>query len=205
MSKKTLSILLLLAFSISVACADEIRSHQFDTERVRTLHIENSVGTIMIAPSTSEVIEIEIRLSTTKKSGWFRNAPELTALDLTARQRGDRLQLSFRENDVKADWTIQLPESMVIRIEQGVGTVDMTNTNNPITVELGVGAVTIRTSDANTALIELKAGVGDTKVIGGSSGMQSRAFVSSETRSSGHGKHPITVEVGVGDVEVELY
>jgi hypothetical protein len=204
MNKKTMSILLLMALSISVACADELRTHQFSTDNFSLLYLENGVGTIVIEPSDTGMVDIEMRITSSKKSTWYRKAPVLADMDLTSRQRGDRLHISFNEKDTKADWIIKVPENIAINIEQGVGTIDISGVDGPLNVELGVGAVKIYTSAASVGHIDLKAGVGDTKVSGGSGGVQSRAFVSSKTQTQGQGIHRISVEVGVGDVEVEL-
>lgn len=206
-TKKTASILVLLAFSISMACADTkvTRHHDFEASQTGSVRIDARVGTIHVEPSDSGNIEIELVISEEDQRGWFRRSPDITAMDLNSQQRGDQLRLSFTEKNVKTDWVVRLPSGLEqLDIELGVGEVDVRAAEFGMYVDVGVGSVNLQAMEARTGRVDLSVGVGDTIIRGGSSTESRRALVSSETSARGNGDHAVKARAGVGKVEIEL-
>lgn len=204
-STKIISTCLLLALSISVACADEVRHHTFDGSEISSLNLDVRVGTVVIAPSLSGDIEVELRIEQNGGLGWwFRSKPDIADMDLDSRVRNTQLSLSMDEKNVNTDWIIKVPPLTKLEIDLGVGTVEIEGLATSMDIDVGVGSVEIDTPITSAGNISLNAGVGDTKVRGASEQNNRRAIVSSETDAEGSGSNDIRVNVGVGDVLVRL-
>lgn len=205
-TKKAASIILLLAFSISMACADTqvSRYHEFDAGEIDTLRIDARVGTIQVEPSSSGKFEVELIITDEDQGGWFRRAPDLESMDLRSRQNGDQLRLSFNEDKVKGEWVIRVPALDQLDIELGVGTIKAYKAQFGIVADVGVGTIELQANESDIGSVDLSVGVGDTHIKGGHDTESRRAMVSSESSASGTGTLTINARAGVGKVEVEL-
>ncbi|WP_339860085.1 hypothetical protein [Pseudohongiella acticola] len=205
-TKKAASIFLLLAFSISVACADTEakRYHEFDAGNIDTLRINARVGTIQVEPSSSGKFEVELTITEEDGMSWIRRSPDIDDMDLRSRQRGESLDLSFSEKKVKTDWVIRVPEIDQLDVELGVGTVKVTLAQFGIVADLGVGTIELEAHKSEIGSVALSAGVGDTSISGGTDTESKRAIVSSESSAFGNGSQSIRARAGVGDVQASL-
>ena len=70
-------------------------------------------------------------------------------------------------------------------------------------VEVGVGEVDVRLADNDYRKVELETGVGGTDLNGFKGVSQERSIVSENTSWRGDGEYVISVEVGVGEVDVD--
>ncbi|HBX37827.1 MAG TPA: hypothetical protein DEG76_11285 [Pseudohongiella sp.] len=204
---KTLATVFILAFSISVACADEVRRHTFDSNDIDRLDIDTNVGTLLIEQSQSDSIEVEVTIKAEDHGwslGWFSDEPDLSQIDIESRIRAGELNLGLDEDDISADWIIRIPDLERVSIDLGVGTVEIAGINSEFDIHVGVGTIDIETSRSSTGRISASAGVGDTRVRGAAETDSQRALVSSDTSATGDGDKDLTAEVGVGDVRIAL-
>jgi len=203
-SAKTATLLLVLAFSISIASAEELRFHEYDYSNIDTLSISAKIGTITVEPSTSGKFEVELLISDEKNRRWFRRLPDTSAMDVNSVRRGNDLRLSFDHKDVKTDWVVRVPEIDRIHIELGVGTIEVMDIASAINADVGVGTIEIHTPANSAGVVDLSVGVGDTVITGSSNNNSRRALVSSESTALGQGNKTVKARVGVGSIEVKL-
>lgn len=205
-TKKAASIILLLAFSISIACADTqvSRYHEFDADDIHSLRIDARVGTILVEPSTSGKLEVELTITDEDGGGWFSRAPDIDNMDLRSRRSGDQLRLSFNEDKVKGEWVIKVPSLDHLDVELGVGTIKVYMAQFGIVADVGVGTIELQANKSDIGTVDLSVGVGDTHIKGGTNTESRRAMVSSESSASGSGSLSIRARAGVGDVNAEL-
>ena len=204
MNKQTLSVFILLAFSISMACAEETRQHTFDAQDFRTLEIRNTVGEVFIESSESDQVELRLIISEQGERGWFRRKPDISTMDIRSSSRTDKLSLTFEEKNAKTEWYLKVPTHLSLAIQQGVGTIEVSNLQNNADIELGVGTVEVTAAADVIGAIDLNAGVGDTSITGARDRSQRRALVSSTSSAYGDGTRSVKADVGVGDVTVSL-
>lgn len=205
-TKKAAAVIVMLAFSISIACADSqvSRYHEFDAGNIDTLRIDARVGTVQVEPSSSGKFEVELIITDEDGGGWFRRAPDITDMDLRARHNGDLLRLSFNEDKVKGEWIVRVPELAQLDIELGVGTIKVYMAKFGIVADVGVGTIELEADKSDIGTVDLSAGVGDTHIRGGTDTESRRAMVSSESSASGTGSSAIRARAGVGDVQADL-
>lgn len=202
---KAVSICVLLAFSISMACADTevTRQHTFDGTDIGSLRLDISVGTVRVEPSDTGNVEVSLTVSA-EDGRWFRRTPNVDNLDLRSSHQGDRLRLSFNEKNVKTEWLIKVPDLNQLDVELGVGTIDVAMATFGMFIDVGVGTIDLQADASEIDTVDLSVGVGDTQVFGGDNIQSHRAMVSSETSALGKGSHAIKARAGVGDVTAEL-
>lgn len=200
---KVASVILLLALSITVATADEIRHHRFNSTDISSVVINMRAGTIVLEHSDDEFIDIELVIAEEGRN-WFRKPVDMTEMDLVVKNRLSELEIGFDQSGVNSDWIIKVPELASIEINAGAGTVQVSMANADIDLNLGVGTIELEISKALFGDIELASGVGDTSVTGAVSVEAQRAFVSSELKANGTGNLSVQADVGVGSVSVTL-
>ena len=202
-NKRILSIVLLLALSISVATAEERRHHQFHLSDISTLELNVRAGTILVEHSDSDYIDIVV-LITEEDKNWLGRSVDLSAMDIEVSNVDSALQLNFDYKGVSTDWIIKVPELRKIEINAGAGTVDINMVRADLNANIGVGTIDLRLSKAAFGDMELASGVGDTSVSGAISAESRRAFVSSDVRARGTGDLTLRANVGVGSVDAAL-
>jgi len=168
------------------------------------LVVDNRVGEVDVRPGAGDTFEVSVELEG-NRHGLLRQLKDVTGLDVTSKARNGRLELKFNEDDVKAEWTILLPNNAPaeITVNQGVGEVDLDAPLAAIRVDLGVGEVDVTTSRANAGDIALTVGVGEASVRGIPSAVKASG-VASNVNSKGDGENDISVTIGVGEASVVL-
>lgn len=183
------------------------RHYEYDITGVDELRIEFSVGTFRIEPSNGQKIVVDLTIKSEDSWSWLpfrRNTIDLTGMELSERRRGRELALHFDERNVSTEWVIRVPPLAALYIEAGVGTVEGELPAMPVRVDLGVGSVALSASRGSVGPVKLGVGVGDTTIRGAAGNDSRRAMVSSESSASGDGSHRVDIEVGVGDVSLDL-
>jgi hypothetical protein len=199
------SLIVMLAAAGSTAVADEVRrSHRFDTAGIEHLHIEHRAGELVLEPAQGDQIEVELRIEPQQK--WLDREGDLADLDLTSSIRGNRLMLSFGEDNVRSDMLVRLPSLKQLTIDAGAGEVQGTLPPMEAEVRLGAGTVDLDVDRSATGRIDLRARVGDTAVDGASNAVTNRAIlVGSTSSAAGEGSHRVEAKVRAGDVRVGLH
>lgn len=203
--KKLIAIMITVSFmyGVNAFAADRvIRVHNFDLDDFDELEINNSVGSIDLRLVEGNEIRIEVDIA--GEDRFIRRDVQVDDVDVEVRMRRDKLTLTIDEDDVKADWYIELPAVSEIEINMGVGEIDVEIGASSLDIDLGVGDIDIEAPLATVGEIELSTGVGDTSIRGADSVDYSRAVVSSESEAYGEGDLPIAAKVGVGEVSVQL-
>lgn len=200
---KVVSMIFLLALSITVATADETRHHRFNSADISSVIVNMRAGTIVLKESHDQFIDIELVISEGERS-WFRKTVDIAGMDIEVKSHQSELELGFDHRGVNTDWIIKVPKLSTIEISAGAGTVEVIMANANIELNLGVGTIELDLAKELFGEIELAAGVGDTSVAGATSVEAQRAFVSSELKANGNGDLRVQADVGVGSVSVHL-
>jgi DUF4097 and DUF4098 domain-containing protein YvlB len=206
--KKIMAVLMatiIMILGIQANAADRvIRNHSFDLEDIDEIEIKNSVGSIDLRVVEGNEMRIEVEIEGEDRA-FFRRQVDVDDIDVEARTRGDKLILSIDDDDdIQAHWYIEMPTVSDIEIDMGVGEIEAEVDGSNLEIDLGVGDVEVYAMLATTGEIEISVGVGDTSIRGVQPIENSRAIVASESEARGEGDAFINVEVGVGDISVEL-
>ena len=200
-----ISFIVILAATGGTAAADEVRrSHRFDTTGIEHLRIEHRAGELTLEPAEGDQIEVELRIE--PRQEWIDREGDVADLDLTSSVRGDRLTLSFGEDDVHSYMLVRLPSLRQLTIDAGAGEVQGTLPPMETEVRLRAGSVNLDVDRSSTGRIDLRARIGDTAVDGAQNTETNRVvLVGSTSSAAGEGSHRVEARVLAGDVRVGLY
>jgi hypothetical protein len=200
-----ISLIVILAPTAGTAVADEVRrSHRFDTTGIERLQIEHRAGELTLEPTNGDQIEVELRIET--QDEWSERQGAVADLDLTSSVRGDRLTLSFGEDNVHSYMLVRLPALEQLTIDAGAGEVKGTLPPMETEVFLVAGTVNLDVDRSATGRIDLRARIGDTAVDGARNVETNRVILIGSTSSAtGDGSHRVEAKVRAGDVRVGLY
>jgi hypothetical protein len=195
--------LMMVLVSSAKAESRVTRSHTYDLQSIEAVDFSNSVGRIEFVAVDGKEMRITLDIEA-RERGFFRRQPDVADMDLEARERGDTLFLSFDEENVSAEWLVELPAVSHTSVQMGVGELRLEIGATALDVELGVGDVTIQAPENTVGRIDLNVGVGDARVRGAEILDSKSAFISKSVRAEGKGANAIDVDLGVGDVSVRL-
>ena len=232
MKKVSLLAILLATCAVWVDAADQkTLTHNEPVAAIEVLDLDSGIGDVKITGREGvDDIAIEVIL-TPRRGGLFSSKRQaerdVEAASLRASSKGNRLVLRI---DPQADedrrfeehWTIEIPASIrltldhgvgdvVIRgiaagldLDSGVGDVDVRVLEGDITIDLGVGTAVVHAPASAYASAEGAGGVGDARLTVRGERMSSGGFVGHSATWTGEGRHHIEVSVGVGDAVITL-
>lgn len=198
----TLGLIALWA-AASVSVAEEHREHEFAGDQVQHLTIENSVGEIVVRASEDDTIRVAVELEG-NRSGIFRRKTDVSDMDISSREQGDRLLLSMDEDDVNARWVVYMPAMESLTLDLGVGNLRVENIEADISIDVGVGNAEVVSREDWLGDFDASVGVGGISVHGVSSYSSKRQVVAEQGQGKGTGSHALTIDVGVGDIDLNV-
>jgi len=171
MLRRTLAICSITLLLVTAASASErVLNGTFPAAGVDSVQITNGVGDVAVTAADVAEITVEVTLIP-RRGGLFssyRNAEkEVESAQLASRMSRGQLVLglesSSNEPRFEARWVVVTPASTAVTLELGVGDVTIRGLAGGIELELGVGDAAIEVSDGD---VEVSVGVGDATVRG---------------------------------------
>ncbi len=203
---KTAALLVVpaLLLSSSFAAADSVKtiSRSIDVSSLDAVEIEASVAEMEIEVYDGNEIQLEIELESERSwLAWRRGSVD--DVELETHESESSLYLGITNKRVQQHWQIKLPAKLALALEIGVGDIQIEDFANNLEMKVGVGSVRVEIDDTDYALIHATAGVGDASIRGFRNHADNeRNFVSADSYYHGDGVLEMTIEVGVGDVDV---
>lgn len=194
----------LFGASLSAYAANEITlSKDIELNGVNEIELDAHVGSVQLSKSQDNAVHIYVKVSESDEWSLFKSSPD--DVELTIDNNGKRIKVSLNNDDYNEDWQIEIPSSVHINADLGVGEMIIEGISSNLSVDIGVGDVQINSTANNYAVVNVATGVGDA-AINSNTGQQEedRTFVSKQVNWSGNGKYIMDVEVGVGDASIKL-
>ncbi len=188
----------------------QTETHTFDVSKEHRVSIEFPVGELRVAATDESKVHFTLRVKCRNNSD--ERCEELAnRLVLESHDTGKKLELRL-ENYPKWEHRgfsvigeLRVPRSQKLRIEMGVGQLDVQGLEGDLDVDLGVGEADIRALRAHAANVTVETGIGDASIRGADSEMESSRFIGARASwSGGRGKSDVRLHVGVGDAMVRL-
>jgi hypothetical protein len=180
-----------------------VKEYSFPLTDIERIELHGAVGSMHFILGTSSQVKVVLEIEQ-KDNGWFDDDIDVDDVELNSRVRNRQLELEQTDDDLKIEWTIELPAVAETEIKLGVGEISGELGATQLTVDLGVGEVDLELSLATVGDIDLDTGVGDANLRGTDNKELTKHMVSQKIRGKGNGTHALEVEVGVGEIEVEL-
>ena len=111
----------------------------------------------------------------------------------------------FGSHGLEVRLRIAVPKSLAVNAEMGVGDCRVEGLVRDLRVELGVGDVSVLVRESDVRSVHLTVGIGDATLHHGSSSQAVSGLLGRKVRwSDGAGAANVSVELGVGDIDVRL-
>ncbi|HET8817723.1 MAG TPA: hypothetical protein VFM61_09775 [Pseudidiomarina sp.] len=177
-------------------------SGSYDVSATTQLKLESGVGTIEFKYHNEDTIDVQVTATVDEDDRW--NNGDLSKAELVATQSGDRLHLEVPEqDDIQLDWVITMPTIAEVDADLGVGEVIGEFAAADFNLDLGVGDVDLTVNGA-VGTVKVDVGVGDSSVRGDVNTSTDRFLVTSSTKATGSGVARINIDVGVGEVTIDV-
>lgn len=225
-----LPIVLICAITVEAA-GPKTLTKIIDAGAIENLVLSSGIGDVkIIAREGMDEVTIEVVL-TPRRGGFFsskRKAEhDVEAATLETAVKKDRLQLEITPTDdedrrFEERWTIEMPSRLALKLDHGVGDieirgsaakieldsgvgdVDVTVLEGDIMIDLGVGKAVVRGPAAVFGEAEAAGGVGSAHITVRGEEVEGGGFVSHSASWEGDGSYRIEVAVGVGDAVIIL-
>lgn len=231
--KKTFAITFMIVAVAAMAQSADSRTitRNLSAEGIQVLDLDSGIGDVEIrALDGLDEVRIEVLL-TPRRGGFFSSKrkaeQEVESASLSVKTKGKKLTLHI---DPQADddrrfeenWSIEIPAGLEVKVNHGVGDLDIRGSINGIEVDSGVGDILVEVSEGDIAIdlgvgkavvrapasayasAEGAGGVGDARLTVNGEKISSGGFVSHVATWSGDGRDHIEVSVGVGDAVITL-
>jgi hypothetical protein len=204
-------VLSVLAAGLADAAVFQSDTHTFKITKAHKVHVEFPVGELRVIPTDDSHVEfdIKVRCRGRAEADCEEHASRLV---LDSHDSGGTLSLELKNypkwhhsNGFTVIGELRMPRSQALRVEMGVGQLDISGLQGDLEVDLGVGEADIRTTRASAAKVSVEAGIGDATIRGAGGDLESSRFLGARASwSGGSGKADVRLHVGVGDATVRL-
>ncbi len=209
--------------------ASRTLEEELPVEGARTVVLDAAVGDVTVRGVEGDTIRVTVELRPRKGRffGSRREGDEQVArTELEVKRSGAKLRLSldWPSGDplFEADWSIELPPSLAVNVDLGVGDVLVEGLAGDLDVDSGVGDVTVAAADGDVAVdlgvgevkvtgplqeygkVKCSTGVGDCTLKAGSRKLSGTGMISKDLAWRGDGPSSIHVDTGVGSVTIVL-
>ena len=207
-------LLLFTAITLGLAASahsDEVRSfeREFDAGGFQTLQLDIPLGEVRIDGSSDDRIEVEVIV----ECEWRKKkcTERADKIDLVSHEWGDKIALEidglnkWRFIGMSLDVRVTAPAGMRLELDMGVGEVEIAHFENDLTVDLGVGELTIKMNQADVYSVDLDTGLGEASLRYEGGELEASGLFSNELRwNEGDGHAVVRVELGIGEIDVRL-
>jgi hypothetical protein len=180
---------------------------------VRTVSLDVPVGDVHVDAGGAGA---EARLELRCDEDSTRCAERATRIHLVTTQQGDRLLLRVagwgqEENHgihrPDVDLHVTLPVALAVRVEMGVGDLDLRGVEGDVAVHVGVGDAKVDVPASAVHVVDADSGVGDARLYPPAEDSEHHGFFHLGNEASWHagqGRSTVRVHVGVGDAHVRM-
>lgn len=207
----TIALALSLA-TVARAAVLETEPQVFPVGKAQRVHLEFPVGDLRVVPGDGDRVELHLQVRCSRGSSADCNE-FANRLVLESRERDGVLHLhldkfpKFRNNGLSLRGELRVPRQLAVRLEMGVGDLDVTGIEGDLDVDLGVGEAMVTLPKRTTSAVHVKTGVGEATIVGSGTSVQRSGVVGSSTKwvaPEGGGRSSVKLAVGVGEATVRL-
>lgn len=206
--------ILALVLLTAVPAAADARStltaeRGFTVGDARRLQVDFPAGALAIRHADSDRIEVVMKAHCREAgSGCEERAQRIR---LVADRSGDRRVLRLEglsktlPRGPAVELSLRVPSRLGIDVHMGAGDLEIRDLRSDVDVEMGAGSVEVRGADGTVGSVVVHVGVGDARLRRAGGDVEGRGFIAKNLRwSSGGSGSQVSVDLGVGDVEVTL-
>ena len=207
----TLAAVLLLASAASARAAEiPIDQLTLDVPNGKEVRVDFPVGEFRVEPATGSKVTFELAAKCKRWSGGDCEE-RAERIRVETEDAGGILRIriagfpKMNSHGFSLRGVLRVPRDLALRVDMGVGDLDIADIDGDLDVDLGVGDADIRTASRAVRSVEVATGVGDASVIAVGHRVRRRAFISSSASwEDGRGQSRVSLNVGMGDATVRV-
>jgi len=200
----------------ALAVAAPARATLYETEprvfSVTSHHhvrIEFPVGELKVVATDDSRVRFDLRVRCNRSTSRCEDMANRLVLDSDDEDGTLHLKLhrypEWRMHGLKLMGELRVPRSLPVRVEMGVGELDIDGLEGDLDVELGVGEAAVHAARNRTNNVTIETGIGDAQITGAGGDVERHGFLGSHASWSGGGRSDVRVHVGVGEGRVRLH
>jgi len=173
------------------------------------IHVHFPVGDLTFEATDDS--EIRAQLSVRCRHGGRSCAERSRQLKLVTQVTGRTRQINlegmpkFGSHGLEATLVIAVPKSLAVDAEMGVGDCRVDGLARDVRVELGVGDVSVLVKESDVKSVRLTVWIGDATLHHGGNAQAVSGLLGRKVHwTDGTGSSNVSVELGVGDIDVRL-
>ncbi|HEX3557468.1 MAG TPA: hypothetical protein VIA62_29930 [Thermoanaerobaculia bacterium] len=206
-----LAVALLPVVSAAASANEVVRSfrQQIPIANAHQVHLDFPVAELNVDPGAAGQVGLDVKVKCREKTG--RCADAAHDLKLVYDNSGDVFKIEmkkfpkWRSKNLQIVARITVPRDLALKAELGVGEMNVHGVAGDLTLDLGVGQVTVDLPKEAIASVDLDTGVGEASLIAAGRRYQSSGLVSKELSwDKGTGRSKVKVDCGVGEIDVVL-
>lgn len=207
----TALVLMFGALALAAFAGSPVKTQKeaYPAATLRSVTLDVPVAEVRIEGTTGTDVQAEMTVTCSKDTDACRERAEQVVLASTV--KGAELVLEVKgyskrsSSGVQVELSLQVPSVLALRLDLGVGDVEIEGIDGNLNLDVGVGDVEVRGKLSAVASVEMETGVGDARLELPSGGPEASGFVGKELAwTEGKGPSRWHLEVGVGDLEVRL-
>jgi hypothetical protein len=174
------------------------------------VRVELPVAELRVVGHDSDRVEITVELDCSRSSRRCLETAEDVELEIRDGTRGLEIGIGglpkWSRGGMDMEVEIHMPQTSPLVLEMGVGDIEIEGLGSDLEAEVGVGEIEVAMSRHVVGDVEIDTGVGQASIeVEGESVAARRFFLGDEVRwADGAGRARLSIEVGVGEVVVEL-
>jgi len=203
----------LLLWATSAGAEEIVRSfrQQIASGSINEVSLDFPVGSLTVEAWDSPQFDVDVKLACNHHAT-NRCLDAAKAARLVYSTAGDRLRIEVKNwpkfggsRGLHVLARISVPRDLAVRAELGVGELNVHGITGNLTADLGVGEVNVTLPKEAIGAVDLDAGVGEASLVAAGRRYESSGFIARELRwDKGTGRSRVTVDCGVGEIDVVL-
>ncbi len=188
----------------------DVDGQQDLTESTARLVVRNRVGDVTVMADTTDEVRVEAKVkinparATDTRRGDFADHVRLTVSENTV-MVADAHAGQPDENDWGVSLVVHVPGRLAVNVTNGVGNINVTDTQSDLKLEGGVGNVSVKSTDAGDVIAE--GGMGDVTITLGRVTGIVKAVIGTGAVTLAVDEAPtndVTLTGGMGDVRLKI-
>lgn len=213
--KRTLLTVLTMAALLRVAPAgaDEVVrafKQQIPTGNAGEVYVDFPVGELKVEGWDGSKVDVDVKIECDRPTAKCQEAAR--KLRLVYDNSGERLKVEIRDwprfatpKGLQVHARVRVPRDLAVTADLGVGELTVQGIQGDVSADLGVGEVNVTLPREAIGSVSLDTGVGEANLVVAGKRYQSAGLVAKEIRwNKGTGRSGLTVDCGVGEIDVRL-
>lgn len=211
--KRTGLILAAALLWVAPVGADEIVrafKQQIPVSTAEKVHLDFPVGEVEVEGWAESRVDLDVQIKCNRPTPRCQEAAK--ALRLVYDNSGERLKVEIKNwpkvsggRGMNVVAHVRVPRDLALTADLGVGELEISGVHGNLSADLGVGEVSVTLPRESIGSVNLDTGVGEANLVVDGRRYQSSGLVAKEVRwTKGTGRAGVTVDCGVGEINVRL-